>query len=449
MAGPPDELLSQEMIYSLPDLYEIALKRSEEIKLSGESLYVAERNREKALSVLKPTLSAFGNYTRYSEEKAFGGALVQPEWTASWGLRVDQSFNLNGRERISVQAAEKNIRKSKSDFYAFTEGYLFDVASAYYDVLKATQAVEISRANVERLTKHRDAVSARLEIGEVSKTASYRADAELSQSDAELISSENTLRLTKVLLAQITGLPDIHDLSDPEKDNSVFSGDDLEHLKTFALLNRAEIRSLDIQKEIADDAVEISRSAYWPTLNAEGVYLRQDQGPSSPYDESLSVGLNFSFPIFDGGLRKADIRESLSQKRQADLAIASLSKQILFEVEQAYLEVLKFAKENYAAVAKQFQYGLANSVDVMDANTYGHDFCERHDEGTQPSPLSDNHAHHIITKIIVQTIRGQAPYNPHFSPRPDRRKESSDLQSPAPSPQPPPRRPGPSPKRGQ
>jgi len=40
------------------------------------------------------------------------------------------------------------------------------------------------------------------------------------------------------------------------------------------------------------------------------------------------------------------------------------------------------------------------------------DFCDEHDAVTQHSPLSDNHAHHIITKIIVQTIRGQAPLQP-------------------------------------
>ena len=30
---------------------------------------------------------------------------------------------------------------------------------------------------------------------------------------------------------------------------------------------------------------------------------------------------------------------------------------------------LKFANDNYNAVSKQFKYGLANSIDVMDANT--------------------------------------------------------------------------------
>ena len=39
--------------YSLDDLYRIALKRSEKIKISEEDLYIAERTKEKALSVLE------------------------------------------------------------------------------------------------------------------------------------------------------------------------------------------------------------------------------------------------------------------------------------------------------------------------------------------------------------------------------------------------------------
>jgi outer membrane protein len=54
----------------------------------------------------------------------------------------------------------------------------------------------------------------------------------------------------------------------------------------------------------------------------------------------------------------------------------------MVEVERAFLglstrkstlaaleEQLRFAMENYTAVERQFNYGLANSVDVVDANT--------------------------------------------------------------------------------
>jgi outer membrane protein len=94
------------------------------------------------------------------------------------------------------------------------------------------------------------------------------------------------------------------------------------------------------------------------------------------------MGFRIDVPLFDGGLRKADIKETLAKKRQVDLALKDLLKQISIEIDQAYLQLmnadsvikslndqLKFANENYNAVSKLFKYGLANSIDVMDANT--------------------------------------------------------------------------------
>ena len=59
-----------------------------------------------------------------------------------------------------------------------------------------------------------------------------------------------------------------------------------------------------------------------------------------------------------------------------------LKKTIRIEVETTYLELknqrgiiksledqLLFSRENYKAVTRQFEMGLANSIDVMDANT--------------------------------------------------------------------------------
>jgi outer membrane protein len=73
------------------------------------------------------------------------------------------------------------------------------VTNAYYDVLKAGRFVEISQANIVRLIKYRDAASTRLKIGEVTKTAVLRAEAELSGAQSDLVKSENLFSSTKAV----------------------------------------------------------------------------------------------------------------------------------------------------------------------------------------------------------------------------------------------------------
>jgi len=372
--------------YSLDDLYMIALKRSEKIKISNEDLYIAEQTKEKALSVLVPQFSAFGNYTRYSEEKTAADriTLIQPESTTAWGVKFDQSFTLNGKELIALEITKDSIVKSKYDLDAVKEAYLFNVATAYYNVLKTAKAADIATANVERLKTHKNAVTVQLNIEAATKTDFFRAQAELSKSKAELIKARNRLRLAQNILTRVVGLEGNFEIKNPDFNKNFSLDNDLDSIKKEALFDRAELKSLAVQKKISEDLVKFSKSAYWPTVSVEGVYQKYDQEPDYflVNDESISVGVMLNFTIFDGGLRRAEIKESLAKKRQAELAEKELSKDIATEIEDAFLflhtqmsvlksleDQVKFANSNYDAVSKQFKYGFANSVDVVDANT--------------------------------------------------------------------------------
>lgn len=380
--------------YSLEDLYSIALERSERIRISEEDLYISERGKEKAFSALLPKLSAFWDYTRYSEQKfstdTANRFIIQPQYSSSWGVRLDQSISLSGREITAFKISKENIEKSKYDLYAVREEYLLEVSSAYYDVLRAKKAVDIAKASVERLTKHRDAAATRLKVGEVTKTALLRAEAELSGAQSELVKAENILKLAKVVLARLVGLTGDFGLKESQESSDLrILPPECGHLtvdclKEMAMSERAELKAIGLQKKIAEEQIKFAKGAYWPTLSIEGVYSKLKEEPFSPFflSETIYGGFNLNFPFFEGGLRKAEVRESEARRRQTGLALEDLKKTITVEVENAYLDfmtqkgVLKsledqltFARDNYNAVSKQFEFGLANSIDVMDANT--------------------------------------------------------------------------------
>ena len=76
------------------------------------------------------------------------------------------------------------------------------------------------------------------------------------------------------------------------------------------------------------------------------------------------------------------MQEAKARERQASLFYEDLKKGIEIEVQTAYLDLLThkgaleflndqmvFARDNFHAVARQFDFGLSNSLDVLDANT--------------------------------------------------------------------------------
>jgi outer membrane protein len=378
----PASVFAEE--YSLDDLCRIALTRSEKLKMAEENIVIAETGKDKAFSYLLPRLTAKGGYTQYSEDKLTAtGGVRQPESAYTWEVRADETVSLSGRELTALGISRQNITKSRHDLTAIREEYLLRyVAVAYYNCLIARKNLDIADSNLKRLQKHRDAAEKRLKIGEVTKTALLRAEGELSGAKSENLQAQNNLELALAVLAGNVGIREPFTLRDfPAPDAEIPS------LTTFqeqAFASRAELKSLDVQKQIAADQIRFMEGAYWPSLSVFGAYARAEQDPESSglNRESIYGGVALNFPFFDGGLRKADVSEAKSREKQAALKVEDMKKEIEIEVRGAYLDVatqkgilrflndqLIFARDNYHAVEKQFEFGLSNSLDVMDANT--------------------------------------------------------------------------------
>lgn len=391
---------SAAMIYTLDDLYRSVLERNETIKIAEEDLSLSETDKAKARAVLLPTLSAFGTHRQYSEKKTQLGFLLQPDYTQDWGLRLDQTISLSGREYTAYRSALDGIQKSRHDLDAVKEDLLEQVSNEYYTLLRAHKGVDIARADVERLTKYREAAKVRLEVGEITKTILLRAEAELAGSESDLISAENILRIARTRLAETARLKGEFDIAEPDKPLDIKALEEtfvhdipfnkecalvmLDCLKNEAMIRRAEIRSLEMDRKIAEDNVTYAKGTYWPDLSVEGVYSRQENEPSSSFgiDERLYGGLRLDFPFFEGGLKKAEVSEARAKLRQAEYRISDRESSISTEVENSYYTVktavsvltkrhaeVEYAEHNFNAVTKQFQHGLADGIDVIDANT--------------------------------------------------------------------------------
>jgi outer membrane protein len=139
-----------------------------------------------------------------------------------------------------------------------------------------------------------------------------------------------------------------------------------------------------VAEKMALSQIKLEKSAYWPTVFLEGGYTYTEVDPKVfwPEEESVHGGVSVSVPIFDGGLRRASKGRAEADLEKARLAREGLEKDIRVEVEQAWRDLssrlerraafcdkLAFAREDFIAVSRQFENGLATSIDKIDANT--------------------------------------------------------------------------------
>ncbi len=372
-----------QTLYSLKDLCRLANENAEAIKIANEDLYIAEQDKVRARSVLIPRASLYGTYLNYkNDQQSF------PD-TTTVGGKLSQSFTLNGRELIAYDVSKKGIEKASFSKEAVRSDYIFQVAQAYVQAISLKRLVEVADSDVKRLAAHRDSVKEKLSVGNVTKTALYRAEAELSRAKTDQIVATNDVESSKAGIARLVGIEDDFQVSEDAIGKIEEFDTTPNEIETKALDRRYEIKEAKKAVEIARKTVSYERGDYWPSVSVEGGYndydIRYDtsSGARSEYEPSSAyLQAQLQFTLFDGGLRSAQVRQAVARQRQADLALSDQEKKIRLESRDAYLDFvtakntwinlqdeLKSAKENYTAVQMQFKYGMANSIDIMDANT--------------------------------------------------------------------------------
>jgi outer membrane protein len=380
-ATAPAPLLADE--YSLDDLFRTALTRSEKLKAAEENLTISEIGKDKAFAYLLPRVTASAGYTQYTERRLYGTSIIQPDYGTIWGIRIEEAFSLSGRELTALEISKQSVTKSKHDLTAVREDYLLRyVATAFYNALMARKGLDIADANLERLIKYRNAAEARLKIGEVTRTVLLRAEGELSGAKSDSLQARNGLELALAVLANNCGIKDPLTLREDASEER--EPPPLNVLQEQAYSVRSDLKGLEVQKQIASDQTKYTEGAFWPNLSVFGGYAGADQypAPTSLNRESIYAGAALVFPFFEGGLRKAEVQEAKARERQAAFSYEDLKKAIEIEVQTAYLDLVTqkgilrflndqmvFARDNYRAVTRQFEFGLSSSLDVLDANT--------------------------------------------------------------------------------
>ena len=365
----------------LPELYRLALERAETIRIAEIDLAIAKNYKKAAFSALLPKVSAYDNYSRYAKEN-----VLQPEWVNTWGGLLNYTFTINGRELLAFGIAEDNITSREQQLRQARASYLFMVAATYFEALKAGEMAAAAAQNLERLEAHKTAVESRLRLGELTRPDLYRVEAETSSARADLTEARNARYLAESSLGRLVGLEGDFTIVPPAESTETRLADrTLRDLQGLALSERADLQALKTAEKMAQSQIKLEKSAYWPTVSLEGGYTstRTDKMDLIEMEEDSAYGqVTINVPIFDGGLRKANKGTAEAELEQARLARERLEKDIVVEVEQAWRDLfsrqqreaaladkLAFARENFGAVSRQFEHGLATSIDRIDANT--------------------------------------------------------------------------------
>ncbi|MBI5598827.1 MAG: TolC family protein [Deltaproteobacteria bacterium] len=374
---------------SLNDAWRLALKYNEQIAIAAESMERSALDIDRAYSRLLPDITLEGSYTRYSDKKSGEDFLIQPRDSSRFDVRVTQSIYGGGRELSGLRQAKKTRLLTEKAAREVREAIVMDTALAYYGLLKAEKEFGIREASLKRAGEQLRVARARLEAGSATKADVLRAEAEESEKTAQFVKASAGRKDAEELLRRIIGIEGPSWTAGwparPAASGSGFSVDKgVDELVEIAFDKRKDYQQKHIAEDIAREGITYAKGYFLPNLSLEGVYSHRDQSPKTGFflDESAYATVTLSLPVFEGGLRKAELSQARSRLRQAELERIGLKREVALEVRRAhnametsskvmdaYKKQAAFAGENYTVVFKQYQYGLASASDLVGADT--------------------------------------------------------------------------------
>ncbi len=370
-------------VYSIQDAYESALTRNENIKVVQEEVFQSDARIDQAWSNIYPRVVGQGAYTRYNQTLPPGGGayLFQPLQSLQASVTLIQPLYTGGRTLAGLKTAEQLKETSITTLSASRQDLLLQVAGAYYTVLKAKKAVEISERSFARMEHHKTVTEqeAATRRSKANQSALLRANSLVSQARIALVRSRDGLAIAREKLALLTKLPRDMEVAEPTQLEAPAGS--LESLQKLALENRDDYAKSRMDRKIAEENVTIVKGGHYPQVNAVAGVTYQTSEPATALDATVFYGgVQLEIPIFEGGLAKSQVSEAKSKVRQAELSTDYLRKSIESEVHEAYINLQTetsvldtaklqrdYAQGNYDAVEGLFSEGLLASLSLIDA----------------------------------------------------------------------------------
>ena len=374
---------ADDKIYTIDDAYRAALGGNEIVKIAEEDVIQSESRVDQAWTYLYPRLVAQGAYTHFNETLPPEGGpfLFQPREQYQASLVLTQPLYTGGRTLAALRTAQKMREASSVGLSLTRQEMMLSVAEAYYGVLKAQKAVEISKRSLERMEHHKEIAEreAATRKTKANRSALLRANSLVSQARIALVRAEDGLTIAHEKLSLLTKLPKDIQLAEPKQ--LAPQTESLDDLQQAALKNRDDYATSRINKNIAEENVTIVQGGHYPQLSALAGAQYQDSQPAIFTDATTYyAGLRLTVPIFEGGLMNAEVSEARSRVRQAELSSEFLRKSIEADVQEAYVNLqtvssvldtakleMDYAKGNYEAVEGLFSEGLLSSLSLIDA----------------------------------------------------------------------------------
>ncbi|NNF90400.1 MAG: TolC family outer membrane protein, partial [Boseongicola sp.] len=276
-----------------------------------------------------------------------------------------------GRTQLAIDAAKETVLATRAALVDIENTVLLNTVDAYMAVRRAQAFINLRQNNVRLLTEQLRATRDRFEVGEVTRTDVSLAEARLAAARSGLAAEQGGLARAQEQYKAVVGQYPAN-LAAPPSPPAIPGTE--EAARSVARTENPQIDQVQHQVKAVELIAEQAARGMYPSLNASGRAAIDDDG-----DDSLSLGLDLSGPIYQGGAIASAVRKAQAQKDQVRAQLYTTGLLVDQQVGNAYANLavaiasidasnrqVRAAQLALEGVREELQLGARTTLDVLD-----------------------------------------------------------------------------------
>jgi len=357
-----------------------------------DSVFAAARSTQQAgkeklpqgRSTLLPTLNITANSTYNNNEIKYNEPGVPypsgPSRFLNHGAAITLVQPIYRQNNWQVYSeSELQVAQTDAQFKSAEQDLIIRAAQAYFDVLAAQDAVNLTSAQKTAIAEQLAQAKRNFEVGSATITDTLEAQARYDLTSSLSIDALSNLEIKERAYQQLTNaLPKNLKPVGASLKLEVPQPADVEKWVAEAQLGNLQLAVAQAGAELADKEVDRNRGGHYPTLDLVGSYgknkiIPQGAGTFLNGNNALDtdqmtsyIGVQLNIPLLQGGLIQSKTREAEANRDRANAELESARRNVDLQTRQAYIGVV-----NGRSQVMALEQALKSSEKLLEASKLG------------------------------------------------------------------------------
>lgn len=375
--------------WTLQECLDYAYQNNIQVRQSRNNQLSGIEDTKQAKAALFPSLvaSTTQSYTNYPSSEVTDNN----SYTGTYGITAGMTIFEGGKLRTEVKRQKVQNQMDALSVEESVNDIRIAIVQAYMQCLYAADAVRINRSTAEASKAQRDRAEEMLRAGSISRVDFAQLQSQYSSDEYQVVVASSTLDNYKLQLKQLLEL-DIMEEMNPavpgvKEENVLKALPSKDEVYATALKVMPQIRRGELGIEAAKLEEKSARAGFFPSISLSasvgtGHMSNNDFESGSQIWNRFNenVGLTLNIPIFSKRKNRTAVNKAKIALNDSYLEWTSLQKELLRNVESAYLDAVsaqaqylsarekeKYARESYELTSEQFRVGVKNTVELITA----------------------------------------------------------------------------------